>query len=151
MGATIVRQMRPKDVSAAAGINRAITRRKASARWTSMVEKLIAANPGECLVAEERGQVVGFIIGELKEYAFGAERSGWIEVLGVHPRHMGRGIGKLLGRRILAIFRKKGATRVFTAARWDSGDLLAFFRSIGFDRSAFIILENGSGSDETGV
>ncbi len=134
-----------EDVSAAAHINRAITRRRASSRWTSMVEKLIENNPGECLVAEERGQVIGFIIGELKEFAFGAERSGWIEVLGVHPRHMGKGVGKLLGSRLLSIFKKKGASRVFTAARWDSGDLLAFFRSIGFDRSAFIILENGSG------
>jgi hypothetical protein len=60
---------------------------------------------------------------------------------------MGRGVGKLLGTRLLAIFKKKGATRVFTAARWDSGDLLAFFRAIGFDRSAFVILENGFRSD----
>jgi ribosomal protein S18 acetylase RimI-like enzyme len=147
MGAVRIRLMGARDVFAAADINRAITRRKASARWTSMVRKLIEHNPGECLVAEEGGQVIGFIIGELKEFAFGAERSGWIEVLGVHPRHMGRGVGKLLGKRILAIFKKKGATRVFTAARWDSGDLLAFFRSIGFDRSAFIILENGLASD----
>jgi predicted N-acetyltransferase YhbS len=147
MGAIRIRQMRREDVRAAAEINRAIMRRKSSARWTAMVEKLIEDSPGESLVAESGGQVIGFIIGELKEFAFGAERSGWIEVLGVHPRHMGRGVGKLLGTRLLAIFKKKGATRVFTAARWDSGDLLAFFRAIGFDRSAFVILENGFRSD----
>jgi len=145
MGAVRVRQMRGEDVFAAADINRAITRRKASAKWTSMVRRLIGHHPGECLVAEEQGRVIGFILGEMKEFAFGAERSGWIEVLGVHPRHMGKGVGKLLGSRLLAKFKKKGVTRVFTAVRWDSGDLLAFFRSIGFDRSAFIILENGSG------
>jgi len=145
MGAIRVRQMKGTDVGAAADINRAITRRKASAKWTSMVRKLIERNPGECLVAEEHGQVIGFILGEMKEFAFGAQRSGWIEVLGVHPRHMGKGVGMLLGSRLLSIFNKRGATRVFTAVRWDSGDLLAFFRSIGFDRSAFIILENGLG------
>ena len=138
-----IRPMREKDVAAAARIDKAITRKGASAKWKAMVEKLIKLHPGECLVAEFRGQVIGFILGEMKEFAFGAERSGWIEVLGVHPRFMGRGIGKLLGSRLLAIFKKKGATRVFTAVRWDSGDLLAFFSSIGFDRSAFIILENG--------
>jgi ribosomal protein S18 acetylase RimI-like enzyme len=141
-----VRLMREKDVAAAARINKAITRKGASARWTKMVETNIEFHHGECLVAELRGQVIGFIIGEMKEFAFGAERSGWIEVLGVHPRFMGRGVGKLLGRRILAIFKKRGAARVFTAVRWDSGDLVAFFRSIGFDRSAFIILDNGLGS-----
>jgi len=147
MGDIRVRKMRGTDVSAAADINRAITRRKASARWTSMVQMLIERNPGECLVAEEQGQVIGFILGEMKEFAFGAERSGWIEVLGVHPRRMGKGVGKLLGCRLLSIFKKKGATRLFTAVRWDSGDLLAFFRSISFDRSAFIILENSFASD----
>jgi aminopeptidase len=69
---------------------------------------------------------------EYEEFAFGAERSGWIEVLGVHPRHMGKGVGKLLGYRLLSIFKRKGATRVFTAARWDSVDLLSFFKSVGF-------------------
>jgi ribosomal protein S18 acetylase RimI-like enzyme len=147
MGDIRVRNMKPKHVLAAAEINRAITRRKASAKWMSMVQKLIEQNPGECLVAEESGQVIGFILGERKEFAFGAERSGWIEVLGVHPRHMGKGVGKLLGSRLLSIFKKRGATRVFTAVRWDSGDLLAFFRSVRFDRSAFIILENGLRSE----
>jgi ribosomal protein S18 acetylase RimI-like enzyme len=140
-----IRLMKEKDVAAAARINRAITRKGAPAKWKAMVEKLIELHPGECLVAVCRGQVIGFILGEMKEFAFGAERSGWIEVLGVHPRFMGRGIGKLLGSKLLSILKKKGATRVFTAVRWDSGDLVAFFRSIGFDRSAFVILENGFG------
>jgi len=138
-----IRSMKAKDVAVAAEINRAITRRRVSPRWKAMVERLLELHPGECLVAQEKGQVIGFILGEMKEFAFGAERSGWIEVLGVHPRYMGRGVGKLLGHRLLSIFKRRGATRVFTAVRWDSGDLLAFFRSIGFDRSAFIILENG--------
>jgi ribosomal protein S18 acetylase RimI-like enzyme len=143
MGDITVRHMRAGDVDTAAQIFLAITRRKPSGKWRSMVGKLIENHPEECLVAARRGQVVGFILGEMKEFAFGAERSGWIEVLGVHPRHMGEGVGKLLGCKLLSGFRKKGATRVFTAVTWDSGDLLAFFRSIGFDRSAFIILENG--------
>lgn len=144
MGEISVRLMDARDVLSAAQINRAITRRRVSPNWNAMVETLIEHHPGECLVAESRGQVIGFILGEMKEFAFGAERSGWIEVLGVHPRHMGKGVGKLLGGRLLSMFRKKGATRVFTAVRWDSTDLLAFFRSIGFDRSEFIILENAS-------
>jgi len=141
-----VRLMKKKDVEAAARITGVITRKRVSAKWKTMVKTLIELHPDECLVAQYRGQVIGFILGQMKEFAFGAERSGWIEVLGVHPRHMGKGVGKLLGSRLLSILKKKGATRVFTAVRWDSGDLLAFFSSIGFDRSAFIILENGFGS-----
>ena len=94
------------------------------------------------LVAETDGKVVGFMLGEIKAYGFGAVRSGWIEVIGVHPRHMGSGIGKKLGNELVRIFKEKEVKHIFTSVRWDSGDLLAFFKSIGFDRSNFINLEN---------
>lgn len=138
-----IRRMRDGDVEAAAEITTAITRRRVSAQWRAMVGRLVELHCEECLVAESGGEVIGFILGEFRESGFGAERSGWIEVLGVHPKHMGRGVGNRLGRSLLRIFEKKGATSVFTAVRWDSGDLLAFFRSIGFDRSRYIILERG--------
>ncbi|MEM4729159.1 MAG: GNAT family N-acetyltransferase [Thermoplasmata archaeon] len=138
-----IRRMRPRDIEAAAAITEAITRKRVSKKWKMMVAKLIELHSGECLVAEKDGEVIGFILGEFRESGFGTEKSGWIEVLGVHPKHMGRGVGNMLGQRLLAIFKRKGATGVFTAVRWDSGDLLAFFRSIGFDRSSYIILEKG--------
>ncbi len=140
-----IRQMREGDIGAAAEITAAITRRRVSAQWRAMVRRLVELHGEECLVAESGGEVIGFILGEFRESGFGTERSGWIEVLGVHPKHMGRGVGSALGRSLLRIFKRRGATSVFTAVRWDSGDLLAFFRSIGFDRSSYIILENAFG------
>jgi len=138
-----VRQMGEGDIAAAMNINRVILRRRASPSWKKMAESSIRNHPKECLVAVHGSDVIGFILGEVKEYGFGAEKSGWIEVLGVHPRFMGLGVGKLLGRKLLSLFKKTGVASIFTAVQWDSGDLLAFFRSIGFKRSAFIILENG--------
>ena len=57
------------------------------------------------------------------------------------PRHMGAGIGKELGNELIKIFKEKKVKHIFTSVRWDSGDLLAFFKSIGFDRSDFTNLE----------
>jgi len=139
-----IRRMEEKDIPSAMNINRVILRRKASPSWKKMAEASIRNHPRECLVAVHGGQVIGFILGEVKEYGFGTERSGWIEVLGVHPRFMGLGVGKLLGLKLLSTFKRSGVASVFTAVQWDSGDLLAFFRSIGFERSAFIILEIGA-------
>ena len=93
------------------------------------------------LVAEINGKVVGFMLGEIKTYGFGVANSGWIEVIGVHPRHMGSGIGKKLGNELVKTFKKKKVKHIFTSVRWDSGDLVAFFKSIGFDRSDLINLE----------
>ncbi|MEW5760309.1 MAG: GNAT family N-acetyltransferase, partial [Candidatus Thermoplasmatota archaeon] len=64
-----------------------------------------------------------------------------IEILGVEPDYMGRGIGRKLGKAILKIFKDNGIKIVYTAVRWDSGDLLSFFKNLGFERSDFINLE----------
>jgi N-acetylglutamate synthase-like GNAT family acetyltransferase len=85
--------------------------------------------------------VVGYVIGGIKEWEFGVEKSGWLEIIGIHPKYMGQGIGRMLGKSLLDHFKAKGIKNAYTVARWDSGDLLAFFKSIGFDRSDFINLE----------
>ena len=85
--------------------------------------------------------MAGYIIGNVKTWGFGVEESGWIEMVGVHPGHMGQGIGKKLGDALLKSFRAKGINPVHTTARWDWGDMLAFFKSLGFEQSEFINLE----------
>ena len=111
-----------------------------SARWREMLAKHVDSPDRGGFVAEEHGQVVGFIIGETKVGGFGAELTGWIEMVGVRPERMGAGIGRVLGKRILKHFRDEGVTDVCTAVLWDSGDMLAFFKSQGFGRSPFINL-----------
>jgi L-amino acid N-acyltransferase YncA len=56
---------------------------------------------------------------------------------------MGIGIGKTLGEALIKIFKKEGIKEIYTSVKWDSGDLIAFFKSIGFDKSSFINLERG--------
>ncbi len=84
--------------------------------------------------------MIGFIIGEVKGEGFGLEQSGWIEVVGVHPSHMGGGIGHALALRLFQYFMRRGIRDVYTAVRWDAADMLSFFKSVGFDRSTFINL-----------
>lgn len=137
-----IRPLEIKDKKSIFAIQEAITQHKAGKDWAEMVEAFIKNSGDTCLVAEVDGEVVGFMLGEIKTYGYGVAKSGWIEVIGVHPRSMGGGIGKKLGNELIKIFKKKKVKHVFTSVRWDSGDLLAFFKSIGFDRSDFINLEN---------
>ncbi|PIP46411.1 MAG: GNAT family N-acetyltransferase, partial [Deltaproteobacteria bacterium CG23_combo_of_CG06-09_8_20_14_all_51_20] len=48
--------------------------------------------------------------------------------------------GKLLAEEIIAFYNKKAIKYIFTSVRWDSADLLSFFKTLGFDRSSFINL-----------
>lgn len=93
------------------------------------------------MVAEEDGEVLGFIIGCIKEWGFGVERSGWIEMIEVDPERMGKGVGKALGEALFSVFKEEGIKEVYTSVKWDSGDLISFFKSIGFDKSGFINLQ----------
>ena len=141
MNKVLIRPLELRDREAIFKIQEAITKHKAAKDWAEMVEGYIKNSGDTSLVAELDGKIVGFMLGDIKTYGFGVANSGWIEVIGVHPRHMGSGIGKMLGAELIKKFKKKKVKHIFTSVRWDSGDLVAFFKSIGFDRSDLIHLE----------
>ena len=135
-----IRKIRAEDVSEIVAIQESILQKKVSKKWVQMVEHRLKKQEALSFVALKDGQVVGFIIGEIKGEGFGLEQSGWIEVVGVHPRQMGVGIGRILAEKLLSFFKKEGIRDIHTAVRWDAGDMLSFFKTIGFDRSQFINL-----------
>ncbi|MFQ6037107.1 MAG: GNAT family N-acetyltransferase [Candidatus Aminicenantales bacterium] len=88
------------------------------------------------------GKLVGFIFAEIRHWEFGrGEKTGWIKVLGVDPEYQGRGIGRKLGETLLDHFRRKNVTKVRTLVDWFEGDLISYFRSLGFDILNMIPLE----------
>jgi ribosomal protein S18 acetylase RimI-like enzyme len=144
-----VRPMKEKDINQAADIHRRVVREGLGLGMDYPIEDLfvsfIKKSPKTCIVAEKDDKVAGFIIGDIKEWGFGVERSGWIEMIEVDPKLMGEGIGKTLGEALIKYFKEQKIKEVYTTVRWDSGDLIAFFKSIGFDKSSFINLEFKSG------
>ncbi len=136
-----VRKMREEDIPAATSIREAITKKKVPKFWEQEIALRLLEYENQCFVAAEKKKVVGFIIGETKTLDFGVDKSGWLVDVGVHPDYMGQGVGEKLGNTMLEGFETEGIHNVYTAVRWHSSDLLAFFRSIGFDRSEFINLE----------
>ena len=71
---------------------------------------------------------------------FGMTKSAWIATLGVDPDFMGTGIGAGLAEETFKYYKTQGIENVYTSVRWDSTDLLSFFKTLGFDRSNFINL-----------
>ena len=135
-----IRRIKVEDISGIVSIQESILQKKVTKRWIRMVEDHIKKQGGVGFVALKDSRVVGFIIGEIKGEGFGLEQSGWIEVVGVHPQHMGVGIGRMLANNLFSFFKKEGVRDIHTTVRWDAGDMLSFFKAIGFDRSPFINL-----------
>ena len=140
-----VRPMEENDINQAADIHSKVVREGLGQGTNYAIEDLfissIKKSPKTCLVAEIENKVVGFIIGGIKEWGFGVERSGWIEMIEVAPKLMGEGIGKKLEESLIKSFKEEGIKEVYTSVKWDSGDLISFFKSVGFDKSSFINLE----------
>jgi ribosomal protein S18 acetylase RimI-like enzyme len=91
-------------------------------------------------VAELMGKVVGFIVSYTLSGGFGIDKSAWIAMVGVDPKFMGKGIGKNLAEEVFRFYRDQGINNIYTSVRWDSTDLLSFFKTLKFDRSDFINL-----------
>ena len=136
-----LRKLTARDISQILTIHGAITKKKTYRRSVQQtVKDRLRKQEGIGFVAEKEGQVVGFIIGEMKGEGFGLEKSGWLEVVMVHPRYMGTGTGHALARKLFDYFRRRGIRDVHTTVLWDAVDMLSFFKSLGFDRSTFINL-----------
>jgi GNAT superfamily N-acetyltransferase len=115
--------------------------RMASLKETA-VYQLQHGDPLLNLGAEIDGTLVGFIFGEVKFWEFGrGERTGWIKVLGVAQDFQGMGVGHKLGETLLDHFKRKNVRKVRTLVDWYEGDLISYFKSLGFNMLNMLPLE----------
>ena len=135
-----IRKLRVKDLPQVIRIEEAITKAKVGQPKKACLRDHIQKEGSVSFVALSEGQVVGFLISEILTNSFGLDQSGWIENFGILPSHMGQGIGRALANYLFQVYRKKKIFEIHTSVRWDSVDLLSFFKSTGFDHSGFINL-----------
>ncbi len=140
MNAVDIRRMKIEDADEIGVISMAITQKPAGVDFKRIVEEQLRHERNACFVAEIEGKVVGFMISYIQSGGFGLKESAWIVQLGVDPKYMGQGIGDRLAKEIFKYCQKAGIKDIYTSVRWDSTDLLSFFKTLGFDRSNFINL-----------
>jgi ribosomal protein S18 acetylase RimI-like enzyme len=137
---TQIRKLRKEDAEAISQIYADITLKAADPDFKRVVAGHAQKEDEACFVAEREGRVVGFMISYILTAGFGMAKSAWIATLGVDPNCMGQGIGAALAEEIFSYYRERGIENVYTSVRWDSVDMLSFFKTLGFDRSNFINL-----------
>ena len=136
----IIRKLDGEDARDISRINAAITRKPTKGECRRMVEELAQSTGNMSYVAEYKGKIVGYMITYLLSAGFGIDKSAWIADVGVEPKFMGQGIGKALANEIFKVYSEKKIRNIYTSVRWDSTDMLSFFKTLGFDRSNFINL-----------
>ena len=137
----VIRRLKVEDADDMSRILSAITKYPTKTDFRLIIEEQIRKEAEEAsFVAEIDQSVVGYMISYIVHAGFGLDKSAWIANLGVDPKYMGQGIGKRLAEEIFSFYKQKGIRHIMTSVRWDSVDLLSFFKTLGFDRSNFINL-----------
>ena len=120
----------------------AITKSTVAIDYQRSIEAQAHGEDSASFVAEVDGAVVGYMICNIIACGFGLlDKSAWIVMLGVDPKCMGQGIGKMLAKEIFTVCQEKGIKNIYSSVTWDSVDLLSFFKTLGFDRCDFVNLK----------
>jgi ribosomal protein S18 acetylase RimI-like enzyme len=113
------------------------------AYWRGIFDRYVTAkrDGGFFLVAEIKGEVIGFIVGEVRAWEFGSPPCGWVFALGVSPQTRELGVGQLMLEEMSQRLKKAGVTTLRTMVDREDKLTLSFFRSQGLRTGRYIELE----------
>lgn len=146
-----IRLAKPSDLAQVAEMDREITGLEKPGYWDDLFDRYQSRGeddeePGTgrqrfFLVAAEGGDVLGFIIGEVRAWEFGSPPCGWVFAIGIRADVRNVGVGHTLFDAISARLRSCGVTKVRTMLARDNPLAMSFFRSQGMMAGPFIQLE----------
>ena len=141
--ALVIRPVRRGDLDPVIAIDATVTGLEKRKYWASVYRRYGAGDPSErqFLVALVDRRVVGFVIGEVRDWEFGSPPCGWVFAIDVDPQARLGGIGTRLLEAISAGFRRAGVRKLRTMLARDNTLILSFFRSQGLMAGPLISLE----------
>ena len=141
--AIVVRPVRRADLGQVIAIDATETGLEKRKYWASVFRRYGAGGSSEpqFLVALAQGRVVGFVIGEVRDWEFGSPPCGWVFAIDVAPQARLGGVGSRLLEAISASFRRAGVRKLRTMLARDNTLILSFFRAQGMMAGPLIALE----------
>ena len=133
-----IRAARRADLAQVIEIDALITGLRKPAYWTAVMKRY---GGRFFLVLQKQDSIEGYIVGEIRDWEFGAPPCGWVFGLGVRPQSRLAGIGSQLLEALCQRFRRGGVDTVRTLLARDNALVLAFFRSQGMMAAPFMALE----------
>jgi ribosomal protein S18 acetylase RimI-like enzyme len=141
--AVVVRPVRRADLDQVIDIDATVTGLEKRKYWASVYRRYGSGQQAErqFLVALANGRVIGFVIGEIRDWEFGSPPCGWVFAIDVDPRARLGGVGTKLLQAISDHFRRAGVGKLRTLLALDNTLIMSFFRSQGMMAGPLISLE----------
>jgi ribosomal protein S18 acetylase RimI-like enzyme len=139
-----VRAVRRTDLDAVIAIDATVTGLEKRHYWQRIYRRYGIGSKGEqrwFLVALADKQVVGFLIGEVRDWEFGSPPCGWVFAIDVDPQARQAGIGTRLLEALSDALRRAGVRQLRTLLSHENTLILSFFRSQGMMAAPLIPLE----------
>ena len=133
-----IRAARRGDLAQVIEIDALITGLRKPAYWAAVMKRY---GGRFFLVFQQQDSIEGYIVGEIRDWEFGAPPCGWVFGLGVRPQSRLAGIGSQLLEALCQRFRRGRVDTVRTLLARDNALVLAFFRSQGMMAAPFMALE----------
>ena len=137
-----IRTLKKDDLNPIVEIDQKVLGENRRNYWEGKLELMNRKSSQVSLVVEMKGEVVGFILGDISGWEFGVpETIGWIDTIGVDPAYQKRGLAKALAHELIKNLKAFGVKTIYTLVSWNDWDLLQFFHAMGFTRGDMINLE----------
>ena len=140
-----IRLMKADDFDAVVGIDAKVLKAARPEYYELKFDKLFKSKdylPTSLVAQNERGTVVGFVMGELYMGEYGIFQEGaTLDTIGVDPDHQNKGIGEQLISEFIDHLRTIGVLKINTLVDWNDSELIKFFRANQFVPSKTINLE----------
>jgi ribosomal protein S18 acetylase RimI-like enzyme len=133
-----IRRMTEEDIPQVRAIDESLAGPERALSWQVGADiEMAVYRPALSFVAELEGNIVGFVLGDIRGAEYGKDVSGWIDMVGVDPRHQHMGVGRRLVETFCGMC-QQNRVNVEVAIRGDDERLKGFFTSMGFRRGDLI-------------
>jgi GNAT superfamily N-acetyltransferase len=138
-----IRAVRRGDLNAVIEMDAMVTGIEKRDYWNSLYRRYAdaVATGQHFLVATSNDEVIGFVIGEVRDWEFGSPPCGWVFAIDVRPDVRLAGTATHLLQAICQGFKRAGVNKVRTLLSRENTLILSFFRSQGMMIGPFIPLE----------
>ena len=100
----------------------------------TQVTDYFTSDPDGCFVAEFDGEIVGFLLSYVVDKYKSSRFYGYLEWLGVHPDHQGKGLASRLFEAFIAYMRERNVPMLLVDVEARNDKALDFFMRKGFSR-----------------